>query len=137
MTDLGRRLAFILLALTALVTPARAINLPVPLVSGSGNITVIEPYQFVVCTASCNVQPLPPHPGYQLCVWSANNVAAVITLKALGGSVSYQNTARTAYGTAGTGTLASGGSSGDLICIVGYDTTHYNTATNTNAWTAN
>jgi hypothetical protein len=137
MTVLMRLVALCLFLVAALAVPARAINLPVPLVTGSGTITVIEAYEFVVCTASCNVQPLVPHPGYQLCVWSANNVAAVITLKALGGGASYQNTVRTGYGTPGTGTLASGGSAGDLICIVGYDMTHYNTTTNTNAWTIN
>jgi hypothetical protein len=137
-----RVLALILLMLALLVTPAWAINQSVvPNPGGSGNITVVETSQFVTCTASCNVQPLSPHPGYQLCVQSANNVAAVITLKALGGSASYQNTARTAYGTPGTGTLASLGSTGDQICVVGFQdgvgTMHYNVWSNTNTWNIN
>jgi hypothetical protein len=60
----------------------------------------------------------------------------VITLGAIGSSVRYENTARTAYGTAGTGTLTSGGAAGDMACLVGRDSTHYLTTTFVGAWTA-
>jgi hypothetical protein len=92
-----------------------------------------------VCTTTCTVTPPVPSagpPAYQFCVLNGNNVSTVITLAALGSSAMYQNTARTAYGTAGTGTFTSGGATGDLICIVGLDATHYITMTSNGTWTA-
>ena len=133
-----RRLLLLLVMLAALATPAQAINnQPVPLILGSstGNI-MLPPYQFFVCTSTCTVTPPLPRPGYQFCVWNDDNVTTTITLGALGGSARYENTARTAYGTAGTGTLSSSGAAGDLVCIVGRDTTHYFTPTSNGTWTA-
>jgi hypothetical protein len=63
-------------------------------------------------------------------------VTTVITLAALGSSAMYENTAGTAYGTAGTGTLVSGGAANDKICIVGLDSTHYLTLSYNGTWTA-
>ncbi len=66
-----------------------------------------------------------------------NNVATVITMAAIGSSASYQNTAGTAYGTAGTGTFISGGAVGDKVCLIGRDSTHYLTLSYAGTWTAN
>lgn len=92
---------------------------------------------FYVCTSTCTVTPPVPAAGYQYCVYNADNVSTVITLAALGSSARYENTARTAYGTAGTGTLVSGGAVGDAVCIVGLDSTHYLTVYAKNTWTVN
>jgi hypothetical protein len=75
--------------------------------------------------------------GYQFCVYNTDNVATVITLAALGSSAQYENTARTAYGSAGTGTFVSGGAIADMVCIVGLDATHYQTLAFNGTWTAN
>jgi hypothetical protein len=109
----------------------------VPLASGSstGN-TLTGPYGYFVCTAACTVTPPVPVAGYQFCVMNADNTTGAITLGALGSSARYENTARTAYGTAGTGTLSSGGAAGDMICIIGLDSTHYLSPTYVGIWTA-
>jgi hypothetical protein len=73
----------------------------------------------------------------QYCVMNDDNVSTVITLSAIGSSARYENTARTAYGTAGTGTFVSGGAVGDMVCIVARDSTHYLTPTYKGTWTAN
>jgi len=83
------------------------------------------------------VTPPVPAAGYEFCVLNDDNVATVITLAALGSSAQYEATARTSYGTAGTGTMVSGGAAADKICIVGRDSTHYLTTTSTGTWTAN
>ena len=89
------------------------------------------------CTATCTVTVPAPAAGAQYVILNATNVAGIITLAALGGSRQYQNTLRTAYGTAGTGTLVSGGATGDMIVIYYRDATHYDTISYTNSWTAN
>ncbi len=110
---------------------------PAPLAVGSstGN-TVAAPYGYFVCTAACTVTPPVPAAGYQFCVMNADNATGAITLGAIGSSARYENTARTAYGTAGTGTLSSGGAVGDMICIIGLDSTHYLSPTYVGTWTA-
>jgi hypothetical protein len=108
-----------------------------PLATGSstGN-TFTAPTGYFVCTSTCTVTPPVPAAGYQFCVMNDDNVATVITLGAIGSSSRYENTARTAYGTAGTGTFISGGAIGDMVCIVGRDSTHYLTTTFKGTWTA-
>ena len=103
--------------------------------SSTGN-TLTAPSGYFICTSTCTVTPPVPAAGYQFCVMNDDNVGTVITLGALGSSAYYENTARTAYGTAGTGTLTSGGAKGDMICIVGRDTTHYLSPTYVGSWTA-
>ena len=85
----------------------------------------------------CHSSSTVPVAGYEFCVMNDDNVSTVITLAALGSSSMYENTARTAYGTAGTGTFVSGGAVGDKVCIVGRDTTHYLTTAFLGTWTAN
>jgi len=66
-----------------------------------------------------------------------DNVSTVITLAALGSSAMYENQARTAYGTAGTGTLVSGAAAANQVCIIGIDSTHYLTVSAVGTWTVN
>lgn len=108
-----------------------------PLTAGSstGN-TLTAPIGYFVCTSTCTVTPPVPAAGYQFCVMNDDNVSTVITLGALGLSALYENTSRTAYGTAGTGTLTSNGAVGNMVCIVGRDATHYMTTTYVGTWTA-
>jgi hypothetical protein len=109
----------------------------VSLQTGSSTGNTVRPYSgYFVCTAACTVTPPAPAPGYQFCVMNDDNVSGAITLGALGSSARYENTARTAYGTAGTGTLSSGGAAADMICIVGRDATHYLSPTYVGTWTA-
>lgn len=90
-----------------------------------------------VCTGTCTVTVPVPAAGVQYCVMNDDNVATVITLSAIGSSARYENQARTAYGTAGTGTFVSSGAVGDMVCILGRDSTHYLTASSNGTWTAN
>lgn len=103
--------------------------------SSTGN-TFTAPTGYFVCTSTCTVTPPVSAAGYQFCVMNDDNVSTVITLGAIGSSVKYENTARTAYGTAGTGTFTSGGAVGDMVCIVGRDSTHYLTTTFKGTWVA-
>lgn len=57
------------------------------------------------------------------------------TMAETGSSSMYENTGRTAYGTAGTGTAVSGGAVGDKLCIIGRDSTHYLSLTFQGTWT--
>ncbi len=98
--------------------------------------TLVGPREYWVCTGTCTVTPPVPVAGYEFCVLNDNNVATVITLAALGSSARYENTARTAYGTAGTGTMVSGAAAANKICLLGLDATHYLTISFNGTWTA-
>jgi hypothetical protein len=89
------------------------------------------------CTGTCTITMPVPVAGFQVCVRNANNVSSVITFAAIGSSARYENTASTAYGTAGTGTLVAGGAVGDKMCLVGKDSTHYDIFSYAGSWTAN
>lgn len=102
---------------------------------GGGNFSA--PRGYFVCTGTCTVTPPVPALGYEFCVLNTDNVSTVITLAALGSSAQYENTARTAYGTAGTGTFISGGAVGDKVCLLGISATKYLTVSFTGTWTAN
>lgn len=110
-------------------------TVPLSVGSSTGNVFT-APNGYFICTSTCTVTPPVPAAGYQFCVLNDDNVSTVITLGALGSSASYENTARTAYGTAGTGTFISGGAVGDKVCIVGRDATHYSTLAYNGTWTA-
>lgn len=99
--------------------------------------TLIAPKQYYVCTGTCTVTPPVPAAGYEFCVLNTDNVATVITMAAIGSSARYEATARTSYGSAGTGTFISGGAAGDKVCLLGLDSTHYLTTSFTGTWTAN
>lgn len=95
------------------------------------------PYSLFECTTTCTITMPVPAAGQQYCVRNANNVSTVITLSAIGSSARYENTAHTAYGTAGTGTFVSGGAVGDQACLVGKDSTHFDVWSFNGTWTAN
>lgn len=108
----------------------------VPLTAGT-SVTLSGNNQYFVCTGACTITVPVPAAGVQYCVANDDNIATIITLSAIGSSARYENTARTAYGTAGTGTMVSAGAIGDQICIIGRDTTHYLTLNSRGTWTAN
>ncbi len=110
--------------------------LTVPFATGT-SVTLSAPSQIYICTSTCTVTPPVPAAGYQFCVMNGNNVSTVITMAAIGSSARYENTARTAYGTAGTGTFVSGGAAADKVCLLGLDSTHYLTVAYQGTWTAN
>lgn len=112
------------------------VDAPTPLTAGT-SVTLTAPRQYFVCTSTCTITVPVPAAGYEFCVMNDDNVATVITLSAIGSSARYENTARTAYGTAGTGTFVSSGAAGDKVCLLGRDSTHYLTASFTGSWTAN
>lgn len=93
--------------------------------------------QIFTCTSTCTITVPVPALNVQYCVMNDDNVATVITLAAIGSSARYENQARTAYGTAGTGTLVSAGVVKDFVCILGRDSTHYLFASGGGTWTAN
>jgi hypothetical protein len=107
------------------------------LTSTGGGGSFSAPRGYWVCIGACSVTPPAPAAGYEFCIMNTDNVATVITLAALGSSAMYENTARTAYGTAGTGTLVSSGAVGDKVCLLGLNSTHYLTVSFTGTWTAN
>jgi hypothetical protein len=115
-----------------LFTPDGIPNLPTP----GTSVTLAGSSEIYVCTGACTVTVPLPVAGVQYCILNDDNVSSIITLAALGGSGQYENTARTAYGTAGSGTLTSGGAVGDRICIVARDTTHYLSVSYNGTWTA-
>jgi len=107
---------------------------------GTGtSVSLASPRQYYVCTGTCTVTPPVPVASnvYEFCVMNGDNVATVITMAAIGSSARYENTTRTAYGTAGTGTMVSGGAVGDKLCIVSLDSTHYLTTSFNGTWTTN
>ncbi len=100
------------------------------------SVSLSAPREYYVCTSTCTVTPPVPAAGYEFCVMNDDNVSTAITLAALGSSARYENTARTAYGTAGSGTLSATAVVGNKVCILGLDSTHYLTTTFTGTWTA-
>lgn len=120
-----------LTGLTAAQIPA--VNLPTP----GATCTFTANSTICVATTTATITVPVPAAGYQFCVLNDDNVSTVITLSAIGSSARYENTARTAYGTAGTGTFVSGGAVGDAVCIVGRDSTHYLTSYSKGTWVAN
>ena len=120
-----------LTGLTAAQIPA--VNLPTP----GATCTFTANSTICVATTTATITVPVPAAGYQFCVLNDDNVSTVITLSAIGSSARYENTARTAYGTAGTGTFVSGGAAGDAVCLLGRDSTHYLTVSYSGAWTAN
>ena len=118
------------------LTAASAADIPAtPLATGT-TVSLAGPRQYYACTGTCTVTPPTPSAGLEFCVFNDDNVSTVITLAALGGSIQYETAARTGYGTAGTGTLHSGGAAADKVCIVGKDATHYYTISTNGTWTA-
>jgi hypothetical protein len=109
---------------------------PTTLTTGT-SVSLTPPRQYYVCTGTCTVTPPVPAAGFEFCVMNTTNVSTVITLAALGSSARYENQARTAYGTASTGTFVSSGAVGDKACIVGLDATHYLLSSVTGTWNAN
>lgn len=116
------------------ITPNNA--LVATLLASGTSVSLTGPREYYVCTGTCTVTPPVPVAGYEFCVMNDDNVATVITLAALGSSARYESTARTSYGTAGTGTLVSAGAAADSVCIVGLDSTHYLTTNFKGTWTA-
>jgi hypothetical protein len=121
------------------VAPNSLSNPPLSTGSSTGNV-LVGPAEMFVCTAACTVTPPVPVAGYEFCVWNDAATNGVITLGALGSSARYQQPEPSGtsggYGTAGTGTLTSAGAYGDLVCIVGRDSTHYLTTSYVGTWTA-
>jgi len=118
-----------LTGLTASQIPA--VNLPAP----GATCTFTANSTICIATTTATITVPVPAAGYQFCVMNDDNVSTVITLSAIGSSARYENTARTAYGTAGTGTFVSGGAVGDAVCLVGRDSTHYLTVSYSGNWT--
>lgn len=116
--------------------PLVASDIPAVALTTGTSITLSNSSRFFECTNTCTITVPVPAAGVQYCVRNANNVATVITFAAIGSSAMYENTASTAYGTAGTGTLISGGTVLDKMCIVGKDSTHYDVFSFAGSWTA-
>jgi len=108
-----------------------------PLPTPGSTCTFTAPSSFCICTTTCTVTVPVPAAGYQFCAWNDTNVSTAITLSAIGTSAMYENTARTAYGTAGTGTFTATAALGNSVCLVGRDATHYQTVSFVGTWTAN
>lgn len=89
------------------------------------SLTLTAPRGYAVCTGTCTVGIPVPAFGNEFCVLNDDNVATAITLSALGSSAMYENQARTAYGTTGTGTLVVSAAAKNKVCIFGRDSTHY------------
>jgi hypothetical protein len=100
----------------------------------SGSIAAVTTNNtYIICTTTCNVTPLTPAAGVQLCARNAPGSATVITLNAISSGY-YELTTHAGWGTE-THTLVSGGLSTDSICLVGYDSSHYAVMSYTGTWT--
>lgn len=131
---LGTPSAIVLTNATGL--PATAVPAtPVP--SPGTSITLTAPRGYAICTGTCTVSVPVPAAGYEFCIVNDDNVSSAITLSALGSSAMYENSARTAYGTAGTGTLVVSAAGANKVCIVGRDATHYLTLSYNGSVTVN
>lgn len=108
-----------------------------PVVTPGTSLTLVAPRDYAVCTSTCTVSVPVPAAGYEFCVFNDDNVSTAITLSALGSSSMYENSARTAYGTAGTGTLVVSAAAANKVCIVGRDSTHYFTVSSSGTVTVN
>jgi hypothetical protein len=95
-------------------------------VTGAGTThSLTGPREYWFCTGACTVTPPVPVAGYEFCVMNKTGTSGAITMAALGSSAMYPKTDSSAFGTAGTGTMVSGGAVGDKICLIGLDSTHY------------
>ena len=90
-----------------------------PLTVTASNATLTGASGYAICSATCTITLPVPSAGAQFCIVNGDNVSTVITLAALGGGAFYEKTARTSYGTAGTGTMISGGAVNDKVCLIG------------------
>ena len=109
-------------------------------VVNSGTITIPSGNAvLVICSSTCSVPVPVPVLGYQICVKNEAGVSTVITLSALGSSAAYPKADDSGYGTAGTGTMVSSAATGNKVCLIGRDSTHYELgAVNASAnWTVN
>lgn len=110
---------------------------PVNLQIGSGSQTMTGPSEIFVCTSTCAITPPTPVAGYQFCVENDATVSTVITMFGVTG-VFYQKAVApgspNGYGSSG-GTMTSGGAVGDLVCLVGRDSTHYLVPSFGGTWT--
>lgn len=113
------------------------VDRPVSFATPGNSHTFAGRADIFVCTTTCTITVPLPAAGVQYCVMNDDNVSTAITLSAIGSSGQYENQARTAYGTATTGTLVSAGAVKDQVCILGRDSTHYLFASGTGTWTAN
>lgn len=113
-----------------------ASQLPLPAATNGTSVTFTSVGGYFVCTGTCTITVPVPAAGIQICVQDDVAVTSVITFAAIGSSSRYGNTGQTAYGTAGTGTLISGGAAGDKMCLLGRDSTHYVVASFTGTWVA-
>lgn len=111
-------------------------DLPLPPATSGTTVTFNAGGGYFVCTGACTITVPVPAAGLQVCVQNNVAVTSIITFAAIGSSARYGNTAQTAYGTATTGTLVSGGAAGDKMCLLGIDSTHYNVASFNGTWVA-
>jgi len=132
--NLGTPSAIVLTNATGL--PAAQVP-PVSIITPGTTPTLVAPKSYAICTGTCTVTVPVPAVGYEFCVYNDDNVSTAITLSALGSGAMYENSARTAYGTAGTGTLVVAAAAADMVCIVGRDSTHYLTTRSSGAVTVN
>jgi hypothetical protein len=123
-------------AFTDISGTATNAQIPAAIFATGTTVSLTAPRQYYECTAACNVTPPVPASGYEFCVRNANNTTGAITLVNPGSSVQFENQAKTAYGTATSGTLSSAGAATDQVCIVGNGTTKYDIFSITGTWTA-
>ena len=122
------------------VLPSANMGPPTVTVSSGSIAAVTTNNTYIICTTTCNVTPLQPAAGVQLCVRNAPGSATVITLNALstGNGYSpqayYELTTHAAWGTLAHA-VTSGGVATDSICLVGYDSSHYAVMSYTGTWT--
>lgn len=121
------------------IVPAANIGVAATVVN-SGTITIPSGNSvLVICTSTCSVPAPVPALGYQICAKNIAGGSTVITFSALGSSAMYPKSDDSGYGTAGTGTMVSSAATGNKVCLIGKDSTHYELgAVNASAnWTVN
>jgi len=108
-------------------------NVPNPdVIFGSGSQTAGK-RSYAVCTGACTITMPKPEPGNQIFIRNAPGVSTAITLAGTTGMY-YEKPDHTGFGTSG-GKLISGGDVTDVICLLGFDSTHYLITSYTGTWT--
>lgn len=106
------------------------------LVTGT-SASLTGPNEIYVCTSTCTITPPTPVAGYQFCVEDDATVSTVITMASIASSF-YQKAVApgtaNGYGSS-AGAMTSGGAVGDMVCLIGRDSTHYLVGAYGGVWT--
>jgi hypothetical protein len=101
--------------------------------SGAIGAALTAKAAYVTCTAACTITLPTPVVGGQYCARNLPGVSSVITFAGIAG-VSFELFNHSGWGAAAN-VPTSGGATGDQVCWIGYDATHYELFSYNGTWT--